>query len=441
MGELTKKQHRILDFALDQLFNTKSIIAPASIKDFSTQNVLSRILRLEDKRTILLTDSGLSQLSRIVTTIDEANVFDGLANYSDIWSACHCTIEMLFSKGMRPDNGLELLELLCNKLGSEIDNHTYAVPLYGLKMEGIDAITIGTMKIVSSPQSDLETSGVKYNHVNLPNILKSTSDYLWLIGSERGTPRVSQDKFSEQALLAVGLLAVHAGAIYDRGASVFRIGVVLSPEDAHGRAVWFSWKDNNPQLTEHHTFIRSQPFVVDTLVSKELKSNTILTRGFQILKLNDKNEIEDAITKAIYWYSDAHRDTALSMKFIKFWSCVETFFSMDKKDITRSVSIGLTTVLVFGGYKFVAEAEYISFKKRVAKLYDLRSHAVHRASYKHVTERDVAELSQWVAWMLINMISFVERGYTQIKKIMAISEQLDKKCVAESKMSAMGPSV
>ena len=59
MGELTKKQHRILDFALDQLFNTKSIIAPASIKDFSTQNVLSRILRLEDKRTILLTDRGL----------------------------------------------------------------------------------------------------------------------------------------------------------------------------------------------------------------------------------------------------------------------------------------------------------------------------------------------------------------------------------------------
>lgn len=363
----------------------------------------------------------------IVATIEEADVFDGLASYTDIWAAFHNLIETFLSEEMRPDNGVELLQLLKNKLNSEINNHSYAVPLYGLKMEGVDSITIGPIEIVASLQSHLEAARIRHNHVNLSKILEANSQYLWLVGSERGTPRVSQEKFSEQAALAVGMLAVHAGAIYDRGASAFRIGVVMSPEEGHERAVWFSWEDiRDALLTAHCQFIKSQPFVIDDSVSKELASNNIVVRAFEIFRSDKKTDLEKAITNAIYWYSDAHRDIVLTMKLIKYWSCVETFFSMDKKDITKSVSIGLTAVLVYGGYKFVPEKEYISFKKRIAKLYDLRSHAVHRASYKHVSERDISELSQWIAWMIINMISFVERGYTQVEQIMEVAVKFDK---------------
>lgn len=84
------------------------------------------------------------------------------------------------------------------------------------------------------------------------------------------------------------------------------------------------------------------------------------------------------------------------MKLIKYWSAVETFFSTDEEKITRSVSVGLTGVLVYGGYAFVPEAEYMDFKKRVVQLYALRSRALHRASYDHVTDHDVDNLSKWV---------------------------------------------
>ena len=43
------------------------------------------------------------------------------------------------------------------------------------------------------------------------------------------------------------------------------------------------------------------------------------------------------------------------------------------------------------------------------------------------TERNVNDLSQWAAWMLINMISFVERGYTKTRQIKAIADRLDEK--------------
>ncbi|MCP5984248.1 hypothetical protein NL349_26725, partial [Klebsiella pneumoniae] len=91
--------------------------------------------------------------------------------------------------------------------------------------------------------------------------------------------------------------------------------------------------------------------------------------------------------------------------------CIEAFFSGDQKDITRSVSVGLASVLVFGGYQFAPVEDYPVLKKRIAKLYGLRSKAVHRASRTHITENDVAELSHRVAQLLANAISFSERGY------------------------------
>jgi hypothetical protein len=115
------------------------------------------------------------------------------------------------------------------------------------------------------------------------------------------------------------------------------------------------------------------------------------------------------------------------MRLIKYWSCVETFFSADTRDITKAVSTGLASVLVFDGYSFVPVAEYSSLKKKIAKLYNLRSRAVHGAAYEHVSERDASDLSQWVAWMLINMVTFVEHGYTKLAEIKEITDQLDSK--------------
>jgi len=93
------------------------------------------------------------------------------------------------------------------------------------------------------------------------------------------------------------------------------------------------------------------------------------------------------------------------------WSCIETFFSIDQEGITKSVSICIAAVLVFGGYEFVPQEDYSNVKKQVARLYGLRSQAIHRASRSHVTESDVAQLSRYAAQLLINVASFVERGY------------------------------
>jgi hypothetical protein len=206
----------------------------------------------------------------------------------------------------------------------------------------------------------------------------------------------------------------------------------MSPEQGHARATWLSWNDRNSGLTTHFNFVSSQQFKINSDLLEHFAARSTFTRAFDIFESHSRTQLEEAISKGVYWFSDAHRDPVLVMRLIKYWSCVETFFSADNKDITRSVSTGLAAVLVYGGFNFVPETEYLSFKKRVAKLYDLRSRAVHGAAYNHVSEANVADVSQWAAWMLINMLSLVERGYTEIGQIKTITDQLDEEISQKS---------
>ena len=423
MAELTRKQQRIIGFALDRLFGQGSFIAPSSLKDVPSKTFFIRELRLTGNRLILLSDDGLTYMRRIVGTIDEADIFDDMADYSDIGEACRHIIKDLLSKGMMPSNATEFIELLRDQVKAKITNYMYAVPLFGVELDGIDVMNLGSMKIARSPISDIKAAGIDEGYESLLAITETTMPNLWLLGSAKGTPRVAQGKFREKADLAAGMLAISAASMYERGASAFRIGVVMAPEYAQGRAIWLSWNSNDPTLSTHYDFGRSQLLEINATFMEQFTCGGVLERILKIFESDSRTQLENAIMRAVYWFSDAQRDVLPVMKFIKYWSCIETFFS-DDKNITQSLSIGITSVLVFGGFGFVPKKEYGSFKKRISQLYDLRSRAIHGAAYHHISEHDVGSLSQWAAWMLINMVSFVERGYTKVDQIKATADRL-----------------
>lgn len=433
MAKLTKKQLRTIDYALDRLFSVKSFLVPLSVKDFIGNNYFTRSLRLSGNRTILLTDSGLSNFRTIVRTINDADTFDGLADYSDVWIAFHNVLEDLLSKSARPDNAVNLLELLDEQLASEIASYTYAVPLFGVEMDGIDSIELGCSRIARSPKPYLERVGVEHVHTDLQRTIEDAKNYLWLIGPAKGTRRVSLEKFREFSQLVTGMLAVCASSMYERGAHRVRIGVIMSPEEGHGKANWLSWDDKKLSLATHHKWIGSQNFKINGELLEQFSASGTFDSAFKIFESSNRSQLEETIIKGVYWFSDAHRDTTLVMQFIKYWSCIETFFTSENNDITRSVSVGLVSVLVHGGYGFVPGSEYSSLKKRIATLYNIRSRALHGGKYNHVSERNVDDLSQWAAWMLITMVSFVARGYTKINQIKKIVDRLDKESETLSK--------
>lgn len=426
MTGLTKKDQRRIERALQGFFQLRSFLIQKSHKELFRMDMFDRVsreLRLTDNRVVYLSDRGRTHMETIIQVIDDRDLFDGLADSREITDACRCILAEALSDGKQPETADELLEVVRERVTAKIATHTFAVPLFGVALDGVESLTLGTTRIVPSLLPLVETAGIEHEHARGGNGIETTKAKLWMIATAEGTPRRAEERFRERAELVVGMLAAIAATVYRRGASAFRIGVAMSGEALDGRAVWFSWDDKTKSVTTHYDWGYRQEFKIDKSKAETL-GTPFYSGAFNIIESHDRTDLEEAIAKAVYWFSDAHRDPVAVMKLIKYWSAVETFFSSDIAKITHSVSVGLAGVLVYGGYKFVPEEEYLSFKQRVADLYNLRSRALHGASYDHVTERDVDNLSKWVGQMLINMVSFVHRGYTTLAEIKEKTLQL-----------------
>lgn len=426
MTALVSKDQRKLLFAVKRLFGVKSLLFPQSLNDIPREHYFARELRLTENRTVFLTDSGYEHFQAVVDVLDRVDYFSSQVTYSDIWNAWRKIVERWISIGLVPESANEIVEAITDIICQEIDDFTFIVPLFGSDLTSAESFALGSLTALRLSIDVLDSNGVAHDHADVLHLLESNRTNLWLKGNTRGTAAVAKARFAELTTYTVGMLAIAAASIYEWGATTFRIGAVMTPEDATGRSVWFSWHEKDRSLTTHYASPRGQPLPLDEVLDTESDWGRIVSRGLAIVQSRNGTELEQAITRAVYWYSDAHRDGVLAMRLVKYWSCVEAFFSFESEDITHAVSAGLASLLVYGGFHCVPLPEYSSIKAQIVKLYGLRSRAVHRGSHQHVTERDVGQFSQWVAWMILEMIALTERGYTTLDEVKAQTDRLDE---------------
>jgi hypothetical protein len=422
---LSAKQFRTINYALSRLAGAKSFIPIRSIEDFR-KVPFGHELQLSGNRIVLLSDYGMEQVRLIVRTLREANLFEGLADYSDLWSACWKTLEELLSKNQIAESANEWFELISTRIRPQIQLRIFVVPFVGVEFKDIDEFPLGSMKLLRPDVRHLEAAGVDHGFADVPKIIRRNRNReLWLKGGARGTRGVAEKRFRTLSDLVAGLLAVAAAAMLNSGATKLFISANMTGHDSHGDATWFSWEESGSSFSLHRSGIRGVPFIINADLSGQFSEASVIATVMRIFESESRTPLEEAIVRGFHWFADAQRDPTSVMQFVKYWSCVETFFSSDQADITRSVSVGMAAVLVFGGYGFVRVDDYSTLKKRIAKLYALRSKAVHRALRSHITELDVGELSHRVAQLLINAVSFVERGYRTPDEIKRHSERLD----------------
>ena len=125
------------------------------------------------------------------------------------------------------------------------------------------------------------------------------------------------------------------------------------------------------------------------------------------------DDIDDRINRTDLVEVDGLHGDVVNLRF----SCAECFFSGNRTDVAESVSFGLAGTLVFGPHPSYAPVELFSLQARLKRLYDKRSAATHHAHHAHVFEHEVAELSQWIAWMMLNMLAFMNAGESSLTRI------------------------
>ncbi len=384
-------------------------------------------LQLPDHRLILLSQHGMAQVRLIVQTLRDADPFYGLADYADTWSACWKALEALLADRQMADSADEWLQLISKRITPEIRSRQFVVPFIGIEFKGIDELVLGIVRLVRPSKSLFETAGVDHAWAEVDKLVDlERGRALWLWGSAHGTARVAENRFRTLADLVAGLLAVAAAVMLVDGASRIFVSPNMSGHDSHGDSTWYSWCEAGECFTIHRSGIRGVPFTIDESLRDQLRDASVVSTALRIFESQARTPLEEAVARGFHWFADAHRDPTPVMQFVKYWSCVETFFTIDQDDITQSLSIGVASVLVFGGYSFESQDAYSTLKRRVAVLYSMRSQAVHRASRTHITQSEVGELSRYAAQLLINMLSFVEDGYEEPAEIKRHCLRLDQ---------------
>lgn len=422
---LSRKQARIIERALSRLAGDKSFIDVRSIEDLKSVSIAHE-LHLPDGRIKTLSDSGLEQLELLVSTVHAADSFRGLADYADLWDASKKTFAELSVANRMSGTAQEWLILLSARLAPEIRSRTFVVPFVGLELKGIDELELGPYKIIRPSISFLDQAGVDHSWTDVASKLQSYRHWeLWLTGSALGTHRVAESRIRTQSVLVAGLIAVVAAVMLPNGATEIFVSPNMTGHDTDGRATWFSWGEAGSDFALHSSGLRGLPLPIDANLRNQLVDVSYITTALRIFQSERRTPLEEAVVRGFHWFADAHRDPTQVMQLVKYWSCIETFFSSDQENITRSLSVGVASVLVHGGYEFAKVDDYQGLKKRVANLYALRSQAVHRASRNHVKVRDVADLSRFAGQLLLNALSFIEDGYQTPSEIKAHSQRID----------------
>lgn len=423
---LSQKQARSIEHALAFLVGEKASRLITSIEDYRDAQ-LSRELKLSNNRIALITDRGLEEFERVIDVMVDAKIYEGLADYSEIWAASWKTLEELLSSRGKVKSAQEWLGLISAKIDPQIHLRRIVVPFIGVEFKGIDDLALGSFRLLRPSISFLDHQGVDHARADVPKIIAGYQDQaLWLYGSVRGTRRVVERKIQNLSDLIAGLLAVLFAVLAKSGATRVFISSAMSGHGFSRRPDWHSWEETASIFTNHGNHRWVPPFVIDKDRREEFAQVSEISTAMRIFETETRTPLEEAVARGFRWFADAHRDPTLVMQFVKYWSCIETFFSREREKITKSVSVGVASVLVFGGYGFAQQDEYSQLKKRVEKLYDLRSDAVHEAKRDHVTEQDVIELSGFAARLLYNALSFVERGYQRPEEIKQHCMRLDE---------------
>lgn len=155
-----------------------------------------------------------------------------------------------------------------------------------------------------------------------------------------------------------------------------------------------------------------------------LKEYYFFNDWISILSKQTKTKLEEAILTAIYWIGEAQNDFNYEIAFIKYWTALETLFTIKNEGITKSLSEGVATMLAFGGYRFIETTDVKKIFKDVTKLYDRRSDIIHRGAYGKVTPIELSDICKYATWCVLTCFGLRTQGYETLEQIRKETKRL-----------------
>jgi len=410
---LTTKQRSIIRHCLADMFD-EGCLKPSNLDGLNRDSFVEffsrRIVVREDGREAVLSERAYTAFRRAVDVIDSATQNDRRFGWSDVAKA----VRTVYSDCFKQDQGLEtadeLVELLNAPLFNMIRRRTFVATLDGIRLEGPGTLQLGRLSVHHSARGVIETAGIDTrDYLNYPNTERFASS-VCISGTTTGTETAATEWFKEQATLAAGMLAVDAGANYQRAATTFAIEPRVDGGSPTGQSAFAHWDERSTSFTLNIMGGGPQPLSYSAERMEELSKAPMFQHAFSVLQKSTRNSLEVPFVKAIYWYGDAHRDSIRVMQFVKYWSCLECLLGGDGRNLTNTLAARTAALLTTGPFAPFDTDNLADQVRLMKRLYQARSRAVHQASHAHVSAEDCILMSACAAHVIVTVLALLHRG-------------------------------
>jgi len=427
------KQLKILQ-GKDAVSRSLSVEELRSLKAFA---YIAMEIKSSDGRVGYMSDKARAALEEAVSIVYEIlqkEEYSLRATKQEVFSECRRVIGDHLIPEVVKLKGTQLVNSAYEALSPKVERHVFAMPLHGLEVDGLDRWEVGSFFLSKPDKSLLDVCrGDVRGDERIEMAWARMQNGVWLCGAAVGTTNFAEKDFFTGGNKIISALAIAFSLGHDKGAASMRIGITTErPRNWFGygevqRSLRVSWHMGGSSAVrcsqDHMVELRDQTDWFMPLVKTLLEE--------------EPTELESAMQRAAHWFRDAQSDADLDMRFLKFWSCIECFFSIDRGKTTNQIIDGLSAVLIHGGLRLSAPDDWKALRKSIDKLYTLRSEAVHDARHGHISFEDVVTVSTWAAAVIVSMGALHQQGYTTRKEL---QEQINRLTAISSRVNSQGGS-
>lgn len=384
---------------------------------------LAHLFQLNGK-TLFLSDECLEAYRKITDILENHKDLTAHVSRQDIYNIITDSHKFWMDAELEPD-AEEFLSRIILHLEGLTKTYNFLAILEGIRLEGLDVVQLGPVSIHRCDKAILK--GIElHDGDDLDDTFEQIKSEYWIIGEAYGSPCIAEQQFEFTLKIAIGILAIYGSILYKYAFENTKINAKLSAYSHRHSAVSLRWDKGGGGLTTKLDLGNFHDLIINVEMIDYINQNGYFQQTSQLIAKQSDSELCKSIVSAIYWYYDAYNDNNTTMKFIKLWSCVECFFSINSKGITKANTRGMAVMLTIAGQEISEESDYDSLKRNIAKLYNLRSKALHRAQYDKISHTHINTMSRWTAWLIIWMVSLADSGYLHLKEIKKQILRLDK---------------
>jgi hypothetical protein len=418
---LTPKQLRSIERILQKVHSSRGVLAVSKFEDFKLVEKFGGDVWISG-RQVFVTNEAMDALRDLNQMLQAVLLPCEFFSGDDVWNAVLSESKANLSDGLRP-TAPHFLETTLDRIRELQGEFTYAADFEGVDLEDLDEVVLGRARMCKPDPKVLNAFQRLGPLATQPKSLLKQST--WFMGTYRGTPSATRINFELDASMASGVIGIAATVCYENGFLRSRPLVHVKAHDPGGTANTLRWSGefSCPELSFGGR--RGIPIGINAELHEYLISECKFKQIFAIVQRSERNEVEEAVARSIYWFAQAHRDSELAMRYVKLWSCIESFFAFENTKLTERNAMGVATVLVFGDYHAIPVSEYEATRRRLKQFYAQRSKAIHRAEHRHIDAGLVRDLSYWAAWCIFTFASFADRGYGSLKQVWENVERLD----------------